>query len=224
MQRIESFAELKFQTHDDDWLAWPMISHHRANQTMRCEGRAADESGALEVAFNQREELKRDGESDGERWSAMSACPTARAKRGAVKRRPCGALGLHMKAGKPSQRGKQPLATRSPLGSCGSPFIVPSNLSLAQHTLNTDNSLLLLSASYTYGLHFTPYLCCSISTLDSPFHSIQNGSSHICSFWVRCRSTLECHQVIIVRSIGCCPCAVRPCPQCKCERQPCCGC
>jgi hypothetical protein len=56
------------------------------------------------------------------------------------------------------------------------------------------------------------------------FHSIQNGSSHICSFWVRCRSTLECHQVIIVRNIGCCPCAVRPCPQCEFERQPCCCC
>ena len=72
-----------------------MISHHRANQTMRCEGRAADESGALEVAFNRREDLKRDGR-------AMSACPTARAKRGAVERRPSVALGLHMKAGKSS--------------------------------------------------------------------------------------------------------------------------
>jgi hypothetical protein len=126
---------------------------------------ASNESGALEVTCDRREELEAGGWVERER---SNACPTPRVKRGAGGTRPSVALGL-MKAGKPSQRGRPPLAIRSPLGSCTFRFIVPLNLPLAQHTLNTNNSLLLLSASYTYSLHFTPYSCNSISALDSRF-------------------------------------------------------
>jgi hypothetical protein len=63
------------------------------------------------------------------------------------------------------------------------------------------------------------------TTVEVQFDSTirQNGSTRIWSFWVCCRSTLECRQLVIGRSIRNCPFAVRPFPQCECERQPRCG-
>lgn len=63
------------------------------------------------------------------------------------------------------------------------------------------------------------------TTVEVQFHSTlrQNGSTRIWSFWVCCCITLECRQLVIGRSIRYWPCAVRPFPQCECERQPRCG-
>ena len=133
MQRINSFGELKFQTHDDDRLPWLMISiaglirrwGAKDGPPMNREPSESPSIGGRNWRGGGRamEGDERMPHCNGETWCSWKVAKWQ--------------SWASYEPGKSSQRGNQPLVTRSPIGSCGFRFIVP--LKLATFTAHSQH-------------------------------------------------------------------------------------